>query len=68
MHHEANRPEHLEMPQQYFRHYYDLYRMAMTTVKETAFDRIDLLKKVVDFKMKFYPRTWAKYSEAVQEL
>ena len=25
----------------------------------------DLLKKVVDFKMKFYPRAWAKYPEAV---
>lgn len=65
LHHEANRPERLEMPQRYSRHYYDLYCMAMTSVKGTAFFRIDLLKKVVDFKMKFYPRTWAKYSEAV---
>lgn len=30
LHHEANRPEHLEMPQRYSRHYYDLYRMALT--------------------------------------
>lgn len=65
LHHEANRPEHLEMPQRYSRHYYDLYRMTMTPVKEAAFSQIDLLKKVVDFKMKFYPRAWAKYSEAV---
>ena len=65
LHHEANRPEHLEMPQRYSRHYYDLYRMAMTPVKVTAFSRLDLLKKVVDFKMKFYPRGWAKYHEAV---
>ena len=63
LHHEANRPEHLEMPQRYSRHYYDLYRMAATPVKEAAFSRLDLLKKVVDFKMKFYPRSWAKYPE-----
>lgn len=39
--------------------------MAMTPVKEAAFSQLDLLKKVVDFKMKFYPRGWAKYPEAV---
>lgn len=39
--------------------------MAATPVKEAAFSRLDLLKKVVDFKMKFYPRSWAKYPEAV---
>lgn len=65
LHHEANRPEHLEMPQRYSRHYYDLYCMAATPVKEAAFSRFDLLKKVVNFKMKFYPRAWAKYSEAI---
>ena len=67
LHHEANRPEHLEMPQRYSRHYYDLYRMAATPVKNTAFSRLDLLKKVVDFKMKFYPRAWAKYPEAMPD-
>lgn len=53
------------MPSRYSRHYYDLYRMAQTPVKDVAFARLDLLKKVVDFKMKFYPRAWAKYAEAV---
>lgn len=53
------------MPQRYSRHYYDLYRMSMTPVKEVAFARVELLKTVVDFKMKFYPRAWAKYQEAV---
>jgi len=65
LHHEANRPEHLAMPQRYSRHYYDLYRIAETSVKETAFDNLKLLQKVVEFKMKFYPRAWAKYPEAV---
>ena len=53
------------MPQRYSRHYYDLYRMAQTSVKDTAFAHIELLQTVVDFKMKFYPRAWAKYPEAV---
>ena len=37
----------------------------MTPVKEAAFARVELLKTVVDFKMKFYPRAWAKYQEAI---
>lgn len=65
LHHEANRPECSAMPQRYSRHYYDLYRMSMTSVKEAAFAKLELLKMVVDFKMKFYPRAWAKYQEAV---
>lgn len=64
LHHEANRPEHLEMPQRYSRHYYDLYRMAQSEVKAAAFKNVDLLHKVVKFKMKFYSRSWAKYPEA----
>ena len=39
----------------------------MTTVKESAFAHLELLQKVADFKMKFYPRAWAKYAEAVPE-
>lgn len=58
LHHEANRPEHLLMPQRYSRHYYDLYCMAISPVKEKAFVHLDLLQKVVNFKMKFYPRAW----------
>ena len=61
----ANRPEHLKIPSRYSRHYYDIYCMSQTMVKKEAFKQLDLLKKVVAFKMKFYPRGWAKYSEAV---
>ena len=53
------------MPQRYSRHYYDLYCMAKSSVKEKAFERLDLLQKVVGFKIKFYPRAWARYPEAV---
>ena len=38
--------------------------MAHSSVKQSALDQPDLLKKVVDFKMKFYPRSWAQYPEA----
>lgn len=65
LHHEANRPEHLSMPKRYSRHYYDLYCIAKSENKQMAYENIDLLKKVVEFKMKFYPRKWAKYEEAV---
>ena len=34
-------------------------------MKKKAFERLDLLQKVVDFKVKFYPRAWACYPEAV---
>ena len=65
LHQEANRPENKDMPPRYSRHYYDLYRMAESQVKEAAFSHTDLLRKVVEFKMKFYPRKWANYPEAL---
>ena len=39
--------------------------MATSPVKDKAFAHLELLQKVVNFKMKFYPRSWAKYPEAV---
>jgi len=65
LHHEANRPEESDMPMRYSRHYYDLYCMAKTKHKAIALGQLELLQKVVAFKMKFYPRAWAKYAEAV---
>ncbi len=64
LHQEANRPKTSKIPLRYFRHYYDLYCLASSYVKQIAFLHIDLLKEVVKFKMKFYPRKWANYSEA----
>ena len=65
LHHEANRPMTSLMPQRYSRHYYDLYCMAASWVKEASFADIGLLKQVVDFKDKFYPRSWAGYEYAI---
>lgn len=64
LHHEANRPEGLSMPGRYSRHYYDLYCIAHSDIKESAYNDLELLKKVTDFKMKFYPRKWAHYELA----
>ena len=38
--------------------------MSASPVKQNAFDQIELLEKVVDFKMKFYRSPWAKFEEA----
>ena len=64
LHHEANRPELSPMPTRYARHYYDLFRMINSPVKAAAMKSIDLLRQVVAFKMKFYPRGWAHYEDA----
>lgn len=44
---------------------YDLYCIAHSENKNAAFEDLELLKKVVNFKMKFFPRKWAKYEEAI---
>jgi len=64
LHHEANRPDHLEMPLRYSRHYYDLFCMKTKGYVESSLKQIDLLEKVATFKMRFYPRKWARYDEA----
>jgi hypothetical protein len=39
--------------------------MAKSAVKDEALNDLKLLKQVVDFKLKFYPATWAKFEEAI---
>jgi len=64
LHREANRPESHSFPQRYSRHYYDIYCMAASPIKEKAFRDLELLEKVVVFKEKFYRSPWAKYKNA----
>lgn len=52
------------VPERYSRHYYDLYKMAQSEVKDAAFARLDLLQAVVEFKQTFYYTAWAHYAEA----
>jgi hypothetical protein len=65
LHHEANRPQDSIQPQRYSRHYYDMARMAESPIKNRALEKLDLLKSVVLFKGKFFPRGWARYDLAV---
>ena len=65
LHHEANRPADSKLPLRYSRHYYDLAMFASSPIKNNALADINLLKDVVEFKQKFYPRNWAKYEECL---
>lgn len=64
LHHEAHRPASSPVPERYSRHYYDLYLMSKVQVKQDAFAALGLLKDVVAFKKRFYPRGWADYDSA----
>lgn len=64
LHQEVHRDESKPMPLRYSRHYYDLAIMAKSYVKDKAFEEIELLEKVVEFKKKFYPVNWANYDTA----
>jgi hypothetical protein len=64
LHHEAHRPEGNPQPPRNSRHYYDLARMALSPVKDSALADLGLLANVVEFKERFYPRGWARYDLA----
>lgn len=64
LHREAFRAKESQFPSRYSRHYYDLYRMSRTSVKQTALSNLDLLHRVVRFKEKFYRCPWAHYERA----
>jgi len=57
LHHEANRPEDSKLPLRYSRHYYDLAMLTLSSIKYAALEQANLLKDVIEFKQKFYPRT-----------
>ena len=52
------------LPSRYARHYYDLYKMSQSDVKEKAFNRKGLLEQDVKFKLKFYYAKNASYETA----
>ncbi len=65
LHREANRSVDKSMPSRYARHYYDLYKISKTSYLNSALEDKKLLKKVVEFKTKFYRDNWAKYEECL---
>jgi hypothetical protein len=64
LHSEAHRPISKMFPLRYSSLYYDVYKMAQSSVKETAFKNFDLLKDVIAFKKQFYYARWADYDNA----
>ena len=64
LHAEAHRPESSRIRERYSRHYYDTVMIANSEVKQRAFADLQLLKKVAEFKNKFYHARWANYKNA----
>jgi hypothetical protein len=63
LHQEAHRTTRI--PQRYSRHYYDLYKLAVSRVRASALADPRLLRDVVAFKQQFYPSAWARYDLAI---
>jgi len=63
LHKEAFRTD-TKFPSRYSRHYYDLYSMNHSVIKEQAYSDLELLDRVVRFKNKFYPSSVAHYELA----
>ena len=55
-------------PSRYSRHYYDLYCMDKSHIKERAYADLPLLERVVAFKARFYPANAARYDLAAPAL
>ena len=64
LHKIANFPEGKTLPARYARHLYDVYNLGNSWVKESAFNRKELLEKDVAFKQKFYYAKGAHYETA----
>lgn len=64
LHKEAHRARSSSLPARYSRHYYDLYMLLRSVVKDEAVRDFVLLDQVAKFKEKFYICNWAKYNEA----
>jgi hypothetical protein len=65
LHAEFHRPAEKNLPARYSRHYYDVAMMAARSVKQEAFEDLDLLAAVVKHKQTFYASAWAQYPLAV---
>lgn len=64
LHREANRPKDKSLPERYARHYYDLYIISDSKYKDIAFQKSHMLKRIADFKQKFYYNSWVDYNKA----
>jgi hypothetical protein len=62
LHQEAHRSGLVKS--RYSRHYYDLCRLSNSEIKQQAFNSMNLLEEVREFKKRFYPCSWANYDDA----
>lgn len=63
LHQEAHRSDG-KVPRRYSRHYYDLYRMYFSKVKDEALTDFALLEEVRKFTLAFYYRSWSNFESA----
>jgi len=66
LHQEAHREVGKALLPRYARHYYDLYRLNESPIKEQALRDLDLLAEVVRFKRHFYYCAWAGFDSATK--
>jgi hypothetical protein len=64
LHAEHHRPLDKAFPNNYARHYYDMAMLARSAMCSDAVNDLDLLRRVVDHKTKFYYSGWARYDLA----
>ena len=60
LHQEAHRPEDSPQPSRYSRHYYDLAKMARSSVKDLALADTELLTSVVGIQTTFLSERMGK--------
>ena len=65
LHREHYRSEKTKTPERYSRHYYDLFQMGHSFVKELALQDKSLLADVVNRKDKLYHCPWARYEDCL---
>ena len=65
LHAEHHRPSTKALPGNHARHYYDMAMLARSPICEDAVRDVELLRRVVNHKTKFYYSGWARYDLAV---
>ena len=61
LHHQ---PEGKKIAPRMSRHYYDVFQLSQSCVRQQALDAMDLLERVAEFKRVFFQAAWAKYDDA----